>query len=90
MIRKQVYLEDRQEKRLKQLSKKLKRSEAELIRQAIDQALATDTTLLARDLEAWEQEKAFIRTLMGQRVASRPRPGSRRWTREELYEDDEC
>ncbi len=83
MIRKQVYVEDRQEKRLKQLSKKLGRSEAELIRQAIDQALATDT-ILATDLKAWEQEKAFIRGLMAQKPTRR----GRRWTREELYEEE--
>lgn len=83
MIRKQVYLEDRQERRLKQLSKKFGQSEAELIRQAIDQALATDT-ILATDLVAWEQEKAFIRSLMAQKPTRR----GRRWTREELYEGE--
>ncbi len=84
MIRKQVYLEHQQEKYLKQLSKRLGQSEAELIRQAIDQALAADATLLATDLEAWEQEKAFIRSLMARKPLRR---SSRRWAREELYEE---
>ncbi|MCS6937458.1 MAG: ribbon-helix-helix domain-containing protein [Candidatus Bipolaricaulota bacterium] len=85
MIRKQVYLEHQQEKRLKQLSKKFGQSEAELIRQAIDQALATDATLFVRDLESWEREKAFIRRLMAQKPVHR---GSQRWTREDLYEKE--
>lgn len=82
MIRKQVYLERHQERHLKRLSKRLGRSEAELIRQAIDQGLAV--ALLAPDLEAWEQEKAFIRNLMAQKPLRR----RRRWTREELYKEE--
>lgn len=85
MIRKQVYLERHQERWLKQFSKKSGRSEAELIRQAIDQALTAGATLLATDLEAWEQEKAFIRDLMAQKPLRRR---GRRWTREELYEEE--
>ena len=84
MIRKQIYLEHKQERFLKQLSRKLGRSEAELIRQAIDQALAMDT-IVATDLEAWEQEKAFIRRLMAQKPLRR---SGRRWMREELYEKE--
>lgn len=82
MIRKQIYLEHQQERRLKQLAKKLGQSEAELIRQAIDQGLAANATLPVQDLEAWEQEKAFICTLMAQKPSRR----RRRWTREDLYE----
>lgn len=84
MIRKQVYLERQQERHLKRLSQRLGRSEAELIRQAIDQGLAADVALLAPDLEAWEQEKAFIRNF----IAQKPLRRRRRWTREELYEEE--
>lgn len=84
MIRKQVYLEHQQERHLKRLSKKLGRSEAELIRRAIDQALAADATPVARDVSAWEREKAFIRSLMAQKPLRR----RRRWTRAELYEEE--
>lgn len=84
MIRKQVYVSPEQEKFLKQLSKKFGQSEAELIRQAIDQALAADATPGARDVSAWEREKAFIRSLMAQKPLHR----RRRWTRAELYEEE--
>jgi predicted DNA-binding protein len=81
MVRKQIYLEYQQEKRLKQLSRKLGLTEAELIRQAIDNALATDVAVVSLSSEVWEQEKGFIRSLIGQGPVS----GGRRWTRQELY-----
>lgn len=84
MIRKQVYIERRHEVRLKRLAKQLGRSEAELIRQALDQALEADAILMASDLGAWEREKAFIRKLRAQG----PIAGSRRWNRDELYEGE--
>ena len=82
MIRKQVYLEPAQDATLKQRAAMLGVTEAEIIRRAIDRQMA----LLGpgvRDLSAWKREKAFI----AGRMAAAPRPGSRRFRREEAYEE---
>jgi hypothetical protein len=82
MVRKQVYIEPLQDVNLKKQAKTLGITEAEVIRRAIDRQM----TLLVpglRDLSAWEREKAFI----AQRLAGKPLPGGRKFTREEAYED---
>ena len=82
MIRKQVYIEPRQEAILKRLTRLLGLSEAEIIRQALDR----QTHMLparVRDLEAWEREKAFI----AQRMAAGLVSSTRRWNRDEIYEE---
>ena len=79
MIRKQVYLRPDQDRRLKQLAKALGISEAELIRQSVDQAVLGATT--HPDLEAWKAEVRFAR----QRQARGSLPGGRDWTRESIY-----
>lgn len=81
MVRKQVYLEPEQEKRLKQQAKALGVSEAELIRRGVGQVtrLPVEVPL---DPKAWHDELAFIRKrarclkALGQK---------RRWAREALY-----
>jgi hypothetical protein len=81
MVRKQVYIEPRQEALLKQLARETGATEADLIRQAIDRQ--TKVLLFPRrDLKAWQQERDFIRRLIEQG----PVPGERRWRREDLYE----
>ncbi|MCL6642896.1 MAG: hypothetical protein K6T71_06195 [Candidatus Bipolaricaulota bacterium] len=82
MIRKQIYIERRHEDQLKRLAQRLGCSEAELIRQALDRSLGSVSIL--PDLEVWERERAFIRRL----IAQGPLAGRRRWTRDELYEDE--
>ncbi len=82
MIRKQVYIEPVQDATLKQRAIMLGVTEAEVIRRAIDRQMA----LLGpgvRDLSAWEREKAFI----AKRMAGTPRPGGRRFRREDAYEE---
>ena len=82
MIRKQVYIEPVQDATLKQRAIMLGVTEAEVIRRAIDRQM----TLLGpgvRDLSAWEREKAFI----AKRMVVAPRPGGRRFRREEAYEE---
>lgn len=83
MIRKQVYLEPRQARLLKQRSKALGVTEAALIRQIIDRTLLTAHGSGPWRPEAWEDEKRFIKHLL----AKGPVPGERRWTRDELYDD---
>lgn len=81
MVRKQVYIEPRQEALLKRLVRETGATEAEIIRQAIDRQ--TKTFLFSRrDLSAWQEERDFINRLIQQG----PLPGGRRWRREDLYE----
>jgi hypothetical protein len=82
MIRKQVYIEERQERILKKTARKLGVPEAELIRRGIDQTLRPDIPAVRTDVGAWTQEKQFIAQL-------RQRPATakvKHWTRAELYE----
>lgn len=82
MVRKQVYIEARQEELLKRRAKELGVSEAALIRQGIDQ-LTLSGASARPDLQAWEEEKAFIEERMRMDV---PQTG-RMWTRDELYDE---
>jgi hypothetical protein len=82
MVRKQVYIEPRQDKLLKRWAAETGRTEAEIVREALDRWMASEER--RREAEAaWEEERAFIEA----RMAEGPVPGGRRWTREELYEE---
>ena len=81
MVRKQVYIELRQEALLKRLVRETGATEAEIIRQAIDRQTKT-FRFSRRDLSAWQEERDFINRLIQQG----PLPGVRRWRREDLYE----
>ena len=80
MVRKQIYIESRQEGLLKQLVQETGVTEAELIRQAIDRQAGLVHPL--RDIHAWQEERAFIGQLMQRRPVSK----GRTWRREELHE----
>lgn len=82
MVRKQVYIEIRQEEQIKQQAAESGMSEAEIIRQAIDCWLEEQTRRRQAE-EAWAQAVAF----MEERYAQGPVPGGRTWTRDELYEE---
>jgi len=82
MIRKQIYIEPRQETTLKQQATALGITEAEAIRRAIDRQM-TFVRLSARDPNAWNREKAFI----AKRMAKGPVPGGRLWKRGDSYEE---
>ena len=85
MVRKQIYLEARQDVQLKRLARRLGVSEAALIRQSVDRGLRS-ALMPHRDLDAWEEIKVFIRKRM-QHVPSVARETpSRRWRREDLYD----
>jgi hypothetical protein len=81
MIRKQVYIEPRQERLLKERAKKYRVTEADLIRQAIDRGLER-TAPRAPDLEAWKVVERFI----ARRRRGRVRQVKRTWRREDLYD----
>ncbi len=80
MIRKQVYIEARQEQLLKTLAKELRVTEAELIRRGIDGGL--DKMAGVRpDPAAWGEAERYILARMRERRVK----GKRRWSREDLY-----
>lgn len=89
MVRKQIYIEQRQEKALKQRAREVGVSEAALIRSAIDLTLSLTPlhvspayrSPLLPDAKARQEMLAAMR----KRMAEGPLPGGRTWTREELY-----
>ena len=83
MVRKQIYLEERQEARLKRLAKARGISEAEVIRQAIDRQVGRVSVKAGGgDPAAWESALRLMRSL-----AARARKGGqgRDWKREDAY-----
>jgi predicted DNA-binding protein len=80
MVRKQIYIRREQEERLKQKAAEMGRSEAEIIRDAIDESFLERHSL--QRATSWAQALEFIDGL----IAQGPVPGGRTWTREELYE----
>ena len=81
MVRKQIYIEPRQESTLKRLARETGATEAEIIREAIDRQSEL-VFVPRRDLTAWKAERAFIEELIQQGPVS----PVRRWSREELHE----
>jgi hypothetical protein len=85
MIRKQVYIQKRQEILLKRISKVRGVSEAEVIRQAIEREISgTGSQPLSADRQAWEQVLAFLesRKSLGSGEAYH-------WNRQDAYEERE-
>ncbi len=82
MVRKQVYIEPRQDALLKRQAAQLGVTEAELIRRAIDQTGVAPRGLPV-DPGAWAKAKSIIKERLCITV---PQTG-RSWTREELYEE---
>ena len=83
MVRKQIYLEERQEARLKRIARGRGVSEAEVIRQAIDRHVTgVSVATGGGDPTVWESALRFMRSL-----AARPRKGrpGRTWKREDAY-----
>ncbi len=87
LVRKQIYILKRQETLLKKQARLRKVSEAELIREAIDQKTSrAATTPFHPDHEAWERALAFMKSLQAQG----PLPNQRRmWKRQDAYEERE-
>ncbi len=80
MIRKQIYIDEEQGKILKNKSKRLHKTEAELVREGINFILKRHR--IYKDVTAWEREKRFIQSL----IQKGPAKGRRRWTREDIYD----
>ena len=80
-IRKQIYVDAQQNEILKQTSKKLGVSEAEIIRQAIT-AQASRLGIAQINRKAWETERQLIQSLIKQGKVR----GKRTWKRDDLYD----
>ena len=81
MIRKQIYIRPEQEEALDRRSKELGISEAELIRQYIDDGSPRPSK--SERAKAWQELLASMKERAKMRV---PQTG-RTWTRDELYEE---
>ena len=85
MVRKQIYIYKRQQAMLKRLSEQRGVSEAEIVRQAIDQQAAnTSSRVDIAGQEAWEQAHQFMLSMRGQTDRF---TAPYRWNRDDLYED---
>jgi len=81
MIRKQVYIEAHHDRLLKERARRYRVTEAELIRQAIDQAFVPGVTRRA-DPTAWKQYKRRVAAYLKRRGPVTIKP----WKREDLYD----
>lgn len=85
MIRKQLYLEESQDKALKRRAKELGISEAEVMRRALDEALKGETKATSLAEQALD---SFLER--ADRLAKTHRaPEGYRFDRQALYEEDE-
>jgi hypothetical protein len=84
MIRKQVYIEPRHDRMLKRRASQLGVTEAELIREALDNVETRPVVVRQQtDAVAARRALAFMRSL----PASHRGTSRSTWTRESLYED---
>ncbi|MPY87365.1 MAG: hypothetical protein GEU99_05540 [Luteitalea sp.] len=90
MVRKQLYIEKRQDDMLKRRAKAQGVTEAELVREALDAPVLPASRAFHPDEDAWDSFLRFVRRLAhrGSRRARRAVPSSDRgWTRDDLYEE---
>ena len=80
MIRKQIYIEERQERLLKRQARSLGKTEAELIRLAIDRSLGTGGGVVSD--EAWQRAYATMRKRLGPPGEGSPRT----WSRDDVHD----
>lgn len=84
MTRRQIYIQERQNRMLKRLARASGLSEAGVIRQAIERHIHTGCQSARPDPEAWERARDFMLSLH----ARGPLRGRKRdWKREDLYEE---
>jgi hypothetical protein len=85
MIRKQVYIEERQDRLLKHRARQRGVTEAAIIREALDRADVGDRRAgHLRDTAAGQKAMSFMRSLAKRRRKAR---AGRDWTRESLYDE---
>jgi hypothetical protein len=86
MVRKQIYIQKRQNILLKRLAQARGLSEAEIIRQAIEREVSSSASLpLSDEQVAWQEMLKFL-----EQRAEKILPGEPyRWNREEIYAERE-
>lgn len=84
MVRKQIYIQDRQERLLRRIAETRGVSQAEVVRQAIEGQAARQSRGTGPSPAAWEEALAFIRSLERRVPSDREH---QRWSREELYRE---
>jgi hypothetical protein len=86
MVRKQIYIQKRQETLLKRLSQARGVSEAEIIRQAIErETTGVPTQPGTGDRSAWQELVAFLEARQVAAAGGKPY----RWNREDIYTERE-
>ncbi len=93
MVRKQIYIEEEQDAALREVAEEYGVSQAELIRQAVEQKIAGRRRVRVRYPEkirkkALENLKKFSEARKALKVETGAQEG-RGWTREEIYEERE-
>lgn len=86
MVRKQLYLEEYQNKALKQRAKELNISEAELMRRALDDALTDNLHKRPISKKVEILQKLFA--VADRMVEEHPIDTAYKFNRQELYEED--
>ena len=84
MVRKQVYIEKRQDYALKRAARRRGVTEAEVVREALDLRSRHSGVGMAPDRAAW---LSFRRFALRERRKGRLATRARAWTRDELYEE---
>lgn len=84
MIRKQIYMQDEQDKFLKSKAQELKVTEAEVVREALD-SFRNYGSVTILDPSAWLKEREFLSRLLTTNQPS-DKSAVRTWKREDLYE----
>jgi len=85
MVRKQIYIQDRQERLLRRIAETRGVSQAEVVRQAIEgQAAGRSSGAEGTNPNAWSQALDLMRSLH-ERTPSDQKPDG--WSREDLYAD---
>ena len=81
LVRKQVYIRRDQDRLLKRFVRQEGCTEAELVRQALD-----DLAKSKGSKAAWAQEKKFIEQWIKEAARSAPAGSPRNWRREDAYD----
>ena len=86
MIRKQIYLERRQQDAIRNMAAVCGVSEAEIIRQAIDAQRGQRPRNSHLDPSAWDRALKLMRSIRPNKTRGKS-VRAKKWNREELYED---
>jgi pyrroloquinoline quinone (PQQ) biosynthesis protein C len=82
MVRKQIYIQELHERQLRRIAESRGISQAEVVRQAIDNQTRGGEETGIVDPAAWQQAMAFMHSLQVIGVTER---APQRWQRDELY-----